>query len=104
MLQSCFSVSPQEESRLLPQVKQEQAERGDCSLDLKVEVNVSSECSLSSGECLHLQMSGGVHPPRTVTRAELDQRPGCHGNSTGYCRCVLACVLKNRTLVWFEGF
>lgn len=45
-------------------MKQEKAERDDCNLDLKVEVNISSECSLSSGECLHpldmaLQMSGG---------------------------------------------
>lgn len=28
-------------------------DRDDCNLDLKVEVNISSECSLSSGECLH---------------------------------------------------
>lgn len=43
----------QDENRLLPQVKQEKADRDNCNLDLKVEVNISSECSLPPGECLH---------------------------------------------------
>lgn len=53
MLQMCFSVLQQEANRLLLQVKQERMDKDDCNLDLKVEVNISSECSLSSGECLH---------------------------------------------------
>lgn len=53
--QQSFSVLQQEENRLLLQVKQEKVDRDDCNLDLKVEVNISSECSLSSGECLRLQ-------------------------------------------------
>lgn len=40
----------QDKSRLLPQVKQEKTD--DCNLDLKVEVNISSECSASPGERL----------------------------------------------------
>lgn len=42
----------QDENRLLPQVKQEEADRDNCDLDLKVEVNISSGCSLSPGEWL----------------------------------------------------
>lgn len=52
---SAASVSQQDENRLLLQVKQEKADgEATCNLDLKVEVNISSECSLSSGECLGL--------------------------------------------------
>lgn len=48
-------------------MKQEQADGDDCNLDLKVEVNVSSECSLSSGECLHpLQTSHEALQSRTA--------------------------------------
>lgn len=43
----------QGDNRLLPQVKQEAADGDNCNLDLKVEVNISSECSLSPGECPH---------------------------------------------------
>ena len=46
-----FAVSQQEESKVLPLVKQENVERDDCNLDLKVEVNIRSECGLSAGEC-----------------------------------------------------
>lgn len=42
----------QDKNRLLPQVKQEEADRDNCNLDLKVEVNISSGCSLSPGEWL----------------------------------------------------
>lgn len=40
-------VSQQEETKVLPLVKQE---RDDCNLDLKVEVNIRGECGLSTGE------------------------------------------------------
>lgn len=40
---------------MLPLVKQEKVERDDCNLDLKVEVNIRSECGLSTGEC------GSIH-------------------------------------------
>lgn len=40
----------QDKIRLLPQVKQEKTD--DCNLDLKVEVNITSECSVSPGEWL----------------------------------------------------
>ncbi|XP_060909014.1 zinc finger protein 2-like isoform X1 [Labrus mixtus] len=39
-------ISKQEESRVFPVVKEE---REDCNLDLKVEVNIRAECSLSAG-------------------------------------------------------
>lgn len=48
MLQSI--LLQQDKNRLLPQVKQEGADRDNCNLDLKVEVNISSGCSLSPGE------------------------------------------------------
>lgn len=46
-----FTLSQQEEAKGLPLVKQEKVERDDCNLDLKVEVNIRSECGLSTGEC-----------------------------------------------------
>lgn len=96
MLQMCFSILQQEANRLLLQVKQEKMDRDDCNLDLKVEVNISSECSLSSGECLHLldvvvQTSGWVRPHMRVPRAEPDQETGCYGNSSGYFG-VFCCI------------
>lgn len=48
MFQLLFTVSQQEETKVLPLVKQE---REDCNLDLKVEVNIRAECGLSTGEC-----------------------------------------------------
>ncbi|XP_011615901.1 zinc finger protein 768-like isoform X1 [Takifugu rubripes] len=44
-------ISKQDKIRLLPQVKQEKTD--DCNLDLKVEVNISSECSVSPGGAPH---------------------------------------------------
>lgn len=44
------TLSRQEETKGLPLVKQEKVERDDCNLDLKVEVNIRSECGLSTGE------------------------------------------------------
>ncbi|KAF7645640.1 hypothetical protein LDENG_00200750, partial [Lucifuga dentata] len=41
-------ISQQEETNVLPLVKQEKAERDDCNLDLKVEVNIRAECGLSA--------------------------------------------------------
>lgn len=55
MFQLLFTVSQQEEAKGLPLVKQEKVEGDDCNLDLKVEVNIRSECGLSTGEC------GAVH-------------------------------------------
>lgn len=46
-----FTVRQQEETNVLPLVKQEKVERDDCNLDLKVEVNIRAECGLSAGEC-----------------------------------------------------
>ncbi|XP_031732171.1 uncharacterized protein LOC116399278 [Anarrhichthys ocellatus] len=43
-----FTVSQQEETTLLPLVKQEKVESDDCNLDLKVEVNIRAECDLST--------------------------------------------------------
>ncbi|XP_037617440.1 zinc finger protein 316-like isoform X1 [Sebastes umbrosus] len=43
-----FTVSQQEETNVLPLVKQERVERDDCNLDLKVEVNIRAECGLST--------------------------------------------------------
>lgn len=55
MFQLLFTVSQQEETKVLPLVKQEKVEKDDCNLDLKVEVNIRAECGLSAGEC------GSVH-------------------------------------------
>ncbi|XP_029289070.1 zinc finger and BTB domain-containing protein 34-like [Cottoperca gobio] len=41
-------ISTQEETNVLPLVKQEKMERDDCNLDLKVEVNIRAECGLST--------------------------------------------------------
>ena len=54
MFQLPFTVSQQEETTVLPLVKQEKVERDDCNLDLKVEVNIRAECGLSTGECASL--------------------------------------------------
>ncbi|XP_045901899.1 zinc finger protein 444-like isoform X1 [Micropterus dolomieu] len=43
-----FTVSQQEETKVLPLVKQEKVEKDDCNLDLKVEVNIRAECGLSA--------------------------------------------------------
>lgn len=50
----CFpTFSQQEEANgLLTLVKREKVEGDDCNLDLKVEVNIHSECGLSAGECV----------------------------------------------------
>lgn len=50
LLSTC---SQQEEANgLLTLVKREKMEGDDCNLDLKVEVNIHSECGLSAGECV----------------------------------------------------
>ncbi|XP_042248553.1 uncharacterized protein LOC121884061 isoform X1 [Thunnus maccoyii] len=41
-------ISKQEETTVLPLVKQEKLERDDCNLDLKVEVNIRAECGLTA--------------------------------------------------------
>ena len=46
MFQLLFIVYQQEETKVLPLVKQEEVEGDDCNLDLKVEVNIRAE-----GEC-----------------------------------------------------
>ncbi|XP_040892975.1 zinc finger protein 316-like [Toxotes jaculatrix] len=45
---SFHHISKQEETKVLPLVKQEKVERDDCNLDLKVEVNIRAECGLST--------------------------------------------------------
>ncbi|XP_040001170.1 zinc finger protein 316-like isoform X2 [Xiphias gladius] len=45
---SFHQISKQEETKVLPLVKQEKVERDDCNLDLKVEVNIMAECGLST--------------------------------------------------------
>ncbi|XP_068178800.1 uncharacterized protein [Antennarius striatus] len=43
----CFICMSKEASKMSPLVKQEKLERNDCNLDLKVEVNIRSECGLA---------------------------------------------------------
>ncbi|KAG7235887.1 hypothetical protein INR49_002085 [Caranx melampygus] len=57
-------ISKQEETKVLPMVKQEKVERDDCNLDLKVEVNIRAECGLST-------VSGGGGLAPEATRREL---------------------------------
>ncbi|XP_053186418.1 transcription factor E4F1-like [Scomber japonicus] len=45
---SFHHISKEEETMVLPLVKQENVERDDCNLDLKVEVNISAECGLTT--------------------------------------------------------
>ncbi|KAG7486712.1 transcriptional regulator CRZ2-like [Solea senegalensis] len=59
---SFHHLSKQEETKPLPLVKQERVERGDCNLDLKVEVNIRAECGLSAA----LESSEEA-PPTVVT-------------------------------------
>lgn len=61
MFQLLVTVAQQEETRVLPVVKQEKVERDDCNLDLKVEVNIRAECGLSTGECGSVFISGSVN-------------------------------------------
>lgn len=76
-----FTVSQQEESKVLPLVKQENVERDDCNLDLKVEVNIRSECGLSAGECGSRHGSTDVltdtiyPPPITIMSSEYQLIP-----------------------------
>nr|XP_043884017.1 transcription factor Sp8-like isoform X2 [Solea senegalensis] len=57
-----FHHLSKEETKPLPLVKQERVERGDCNLDLKVEVNIRAECGLSAA----LESSEEA-PPTVVT-------------------------------------
>ncbi|KAM4604432.1 uncharacterized protein ACJ7VT_018952 [Polymixia lowei] len=43
-----FLQMSQEETQVLPLVKQEKEERDDCNLDLKVEVNIQADCGVSA--------------------------------------------------------
>lgn len=47
----CLAHSQQDDGKVQPLVKQEEVEREDCNLDLKVEVNIRAECGLAAGEC-----------------------------------------------------
>ena len=48
-----------------PLVKEEAAEKSDCNLDLKVELNIRSERGLSTGGCSRLRTTVSVTPPQT---------------------------------------
>lgn len=51
-------ISKQEETTVLPLVKQEKLERDDCNLDLKVEVNIRAECGLTAVWTVHFLQRG----------------------------------------------
>ena len=53
---------PQEEGVLEPLVKEEAAEKSDCNLDLKVELNIRSERGLPTGGCSRRRTVVSVTP------------------------------------------
>ena len=56
ILKLLVTLSQEEETMVLPLVKQENVERDDCNLDLKVEVNISAECGLTTGEYIFVDL------------------------------------------------